>query len=94
MYLAMRFFWPKSAKNLGQAKALRGFGSAGTPEIVGDYDGNTYRAIYTVQIARCVFVLHVFQKKSKHGIATPKADMHLIEKRMRIAEQTAKEIGP
>jgi phage-related protein len=75
-----------------QAKPLHGFGSAGVLEIVEDHDGNTYRAIYTVQIARCVFVLHVFQKKSKRGTTTPKADMHLIERRLKAAEQAAKEV--
>jgi len=37
---------------------------------VKDYDGETYRAIYTVRFVNAVYVLHVFQKKSPHGIAT------------------------
>jgi phage-related protein len=61
-----------------QAKPLRGFGSAGVLEVVEDWRGNTYRAIYTVRFAAAVFVLHVFQKKSKKGIATPKEDVDLI----------------
>lgn len=39
-----------------------------------------------------VFVLHVFQKKSKRGAATPKADIELIRERLKVAEQTAKEL--
>ena len=40
-------------------------------EIVDDFDGNTFRAVYTVRFAKAVYVLHAFQKKSKRGIATP-----------------------
>lgn len=58
-----------------QAKPLRGFGSAAVLEVVEDWRGETYRAVYTVRHAVRVFVLHVFQKKSKSGIATPKADL-------------------
>jgi hypothetical protein len=32
---------------------------------------------------RSVYVLHAFQKKSKKGIATPKAEIDLIEKRLK-----------
>jgi phage-related protein len=47
------------------------------------YDGNAYRAVYTVRYADAVYVLHAFQKKSKKGIATPKAEIDLIEKRLK-----------
>ncbi len=40
-----------------------------------DYQGDTYRAVNTVRYASAVYVLHCFQKKSNHGIATPKPDM-------------------
>jgi phage-related protein len=50
-----------------QAKPLRGFGSAGVLEVVEDWDRNTYRAVYTVRLKSAVYVLHVFQKKSKSG---------------------------
>lgn len=53
-----------------KAKALHGFGSAGVLEVVEDWRGNTYRAVYTVRFAAAVFVLHVFQKKAMRGIAT------------------------
>jgi phage-related protein len=44
---------------------LKGFGGAGVLEIVENDEGNAYRAVYTVQFTRAVYVLHVFQKKSK-----------------------------
>ena len=76
-----------------QAKSLRGFGSAGVLEVVEDRRGNTYRAVYTVRHAVRVFVLHVFQKKSKSGIATPKPDLDLIRNRLKVADRRAKELG-
>ena len=76
----------------GQAKPLRGFGSAGVLEVVEHRRGDTYRAIYTVQFAVRVFVLHVFQKKSKSGIATPKPDLDLIRNRLKVAAKRAKEL--
>ena len=69
------------------AKALKGFGGAGTLEIVADHDGDTYRAVYTVRYREVVYVLHVFAKKSKSGKATPKTDLDLIKRRVKLAEQ-------
>jgi len=71
---------------------LKGFGSAGVLEVVEDSRAGTYRAVYTVRFAARVFVLHVFQKKSKSGIATPKADLDLIKARLKLAEKRAKEL--
>ncbi len=73
------------------AKSLKGFGGAGVIEIVEDDIGGTYRAVYTVRIASAVFVLHCFQKKSKSGISTPKADIHIIRARLKVAEALAKD---
>ncbi len=72
------------------AKVLRGFGDAGVLEVVEDYDGDTYRAVYTVRFAEAVYVIHVFQTKSRRGGQTPRADKALIEKRMRDAEELHK----
>ena len=69
------------------AKPLKGFGNAGVVEIVDDFDGNTYRAVYTVRFKDVVYVLHAFQKKSKKGIATPKSDIDLIKVRLKFAQQ-------
>ena len=72
------------------AKPLKGFGGASVLEIVEDFDGDTWRAVYTVAIANAVYVLHVFQKKSKKGIATPKKEIDLIRRRLRDAQEHAK----
>jgi phage-related protein len=73
------------------AKVLKGFGGAGVLEVVEDEAGGTYRAVYTVKFAEAVFVLHCFQKKSKRGIATPKADRDIIRARLKIAEASIQE---
>lgn len=75
-----------------QAKPLQGFGSAGVLEVVEDWRGNAFRAVYTVRFEERVFVLHVFQKKSKTGIETPKPDRDLIRKRLQVAARRAKEL--
>lgn len=67
------------------AKVLKGFGGAGILEIIENDQGGTYRAVHTVKFSEAVFVLHVFQKKSKHGIATPKTDMNIIRERLKVA---------
>jgi phage-related protein len=74
------------------AKVLKGFGSAGVLEVVEDDTGGTYRAVYTVKFKEAVFVLHCFQKKSRHGIATPKEDMDIVRARLKVAEARAKEL--
>jgi len=72
------------------AKPLRGFGGAGVLEIIDDHQTNTYRAVYTVKFAEAVYVLHAFQKKSKKGITTPKSEIEIITRRLRIAEEDHK----
>jgi phage-related protein len=73
------------------AKPLRGFGGAGVLEIVDDFDGDTYRAVYTVRFAGAVYVLHAFQKKSRRGVATPKPELNMIERRLRRAREDYEE---
>jgi len=68
------------------AKPLKGFGGASVLEVVEDYDGNTYRAIYTVKFAGMVYVLDVFQKKSKQGNKTAKHDIDRIKARLKLAQ--------
>lgn len=63
------------------AKPLKGV-ARGVLEIISDYKGGTFRAVYTVRFPRAVYVLHVFQKKSKRGIATPKPDIDLVKHRL------------
>ena len=69
------------------AKPLKGFKGAGVLEVVEDFDGDTYRAVYTVKLKGVIYVLHAFQKKSKQGIATPKQDIKLIEARLKRAQE-------
>src|SRR5260370_11812980 len=59
------------------AKPLKGI-APGVLEIISDFRGDTFRAVYTVKFPRAVYVLHVFQKKSKRGIATPKRELKLM----------------
>jgi len=69
------------------AKPLRGLGGDGVLEVVEDHDGDTYRAVYTLRLAGRVYVLQAFQKKSKSGIATPRAEINLIKARLKRAEE-------
>ena len=71
------------------AKPLSGLGGAGVVEIVKDFRSDTFRAVYTVRFAGTVYVLHAFQKKSKTGRKTPRADIELVKKRLRDAERIA-----
>ncbi|HUF30790.1 MAG TPA: type II toxin-antitoxin system RelE/ParE family toxin [Gemmatimonadaceae bacterium] len=67
-----------------EAKGLKGE-LFGILEIVADFDRGSYRAVYTVKLAGVVYVLHVFQKKSTRGIATPRREIELIKERYRWA---------
>lgn len=73
------------------AKPLKGFGGNSVLEIVEDHRSGTYRAVYTIRFKKAIYVLHVFQKKSKRKIATPKEDMDLIEERLKRAGREYKE---
>ena len=64
------------------AKPWKGLGP-GVYELVEDHRGDTYRAVYLVRIAGRVHVLHAFQKKSTSGIKTPRADVELVETRLK-----------
>jgi phage-related protein len=69
------------------AKPLKGFSGTGVLELVEDFKGDTYRGVYTVKFENTVYVLHVFQKKSKSGIKTPKQEIELIKSRLKQAEE-------
>src|SRR5690349_15182930 len=58
----------------------------GLVELIDDFDGSTYRGVYTAKLAGAIYVLHVFQKKSKHGIATPRHEVDLILERLKRAK--------
>jgi phage-related protein len=67
------------------AKPLKGFGGASVLEIIDDYDGDTYRTMYTVRLRSGVYVLHAFQKKSRRGGEMSKHESGLIRRRLRAA---------
>lgn len=69
------------------AKPLKGVGDAGVLEVVDDFDGDTFRAVYTVRFTKAVYVLHAFQKKSKRGTTTLKAELDLIDQRLKRARE-------
>ena len=74
-------------RKLPVAKRVAGFGGANVLQVVENYDGDTYRAVYTNGFAGAVYVLHAFQKKSKKGITTPKSKIDLIKSRLKKAEE-------
>lgn len=78
-------FLVQTGQHPPSAKPLKGMGS-GVVELIEDFDGDAYRAVYTVRFTTAVYVLHVFKKKSKSGIKTTKSDMELIKRRLRDAE--------
>src|SRR5262249_49128357 len=70
--LGFALFLVQTGQHPPAAKPLKGLGS-GVVELVEDFDGDTYRAVYTVRFSKVVYVLHAFMKKSKRGVKTPKA---------------------
>src|ERR1700681_1327947 len=78
-------FLAQTGQHPPSAKPLRGLGS-GTVELVDNFDGDTYRAVYTVRFESAVYVLHAFKKKSKQGIKTPQGDIELIKQRLKDAQ--------
>lgn len=68
------------------AKPMKGFKGAGVLEIISDFDGNTFRAVYTVRLRGIIYVLHAFQKKSRKGIKTPLNEIEKINSRLKDAE--------
>ena len=72
------------------AKPLKGIG-AGVLEVVSRHDGDAYRAVYTVRFEAAVYVLHAFQKKAKKAIATPKPEIDLVKRRLKVAERHCEE---
>jgi len=80
-------YMAQTGRTHAAAKPLKGFGGAGVLEIIEDDRDGTYRTVYTVKFERAVYVLHAFQKKSKRGIQTPREELEVIRRRLRIAEQ-------
>jgi len=79
--LGFELFLAQTGQHPPSAKPLRGFGG-GTVELIEDFAGDTYRAVYTVHFSAIVYVLHAFKKKSKRGRKTPESDVDLIKRRL------------
>lgn len=75
----------QKGRNPGNIKPLKHLGQPGISEIVVDEKEGTFRTVYTVEFEDIIAVLHVFQKKSKSGIATPKQEIELVLKRLKQA---------
>jgi phage-related protein len=85
--LTYAIFLAEHGRTHPKAKPLKGFDGAGVLEVVEDNRGGTYRAVYTLKFDGVVYVLDVFQKKSKKGKATPKMDMDRIRTRLAAARE-------
>src|SRR5271155_3287927 len=83
-------FLAQTGQHPPSAKPLKGLGS-GIVELVDDFDGDTYRAVYTVRFGDAVYVLHAFKKKSKRGTKTPQSDIDLVKRRLSGVEQAYSE---
>ena len=79
-------FLVQTGQHPPSAKPLKGLGS-GTLELIENFDGDTYRAVYTVRFSEAVYVLHAFKKKSKSGSKTPQVDIELIKRRLKVAAE-------
>ena len=64
------------------AKPMKGMGS-GVFEIALPYRKEALRVVYSVQLGEDIWVVHAFQKKSTHGIKTPKQDLDLVRERLK-----------
>ncbi len=84
--LGFQLYLAQTGQHPPSAKPLKGLGS-GTVELVDDFDGDAYRAVYTVRFGDAVYVLHAFKKKSKRGVKTPQPDIDLVKRRLRDAER-------
>lgn len=81
LYQAQSGQFPVSAKPLKGLKDVI--------EIVCDYNKDTYRTVYAIKLREKIYILHVFQKKSKTGIKTPPKDIALIKSRLQLAKKDA-----
>jgi phage-related protein len=71
------------------AKPLKGFGSR-VLELVLKFRGDAYRVVYALQLGFDIWIVHAFQKKSKSGVKTPKAEVDLIHERLKRLKEVLK----
>lgn len=81
----------QKGEKAGNAKPLKGFGSASVLQITSDFDGDTFRAVYTVKLKGIIYVLHAFQKKSNEGTKTSQNDINKIKARLKTATELHEE---
>jgi phage-related protein len=81
-----RLYEAQQGKTPLDMKPLRQFGT-GVYELRESFDRNAYRVVYVVNLAKALYVLHAFMKKSKSGIGLPKPDAELIAARLRRARE-------
>src|SRR5690349_1786682 len=79
-------FLAQTGQHPPSAKPLKGLGG-GTLELIENFDGDTYRAVYSVAFREAVYVVHAFKKKSKQGRKTPQPDIELIKRRLKVAAE-------
>lgn len=75
----------QKGKDPGNTKPLKHLGVSGISEIIVNERQGTFRTVYTVEFKDAIAVLHVFQKKSKSGISTPKQEIDLVLQRLKQA---------
>ena len=63
------------------AKPLKGL-DPGVMEIAVRYRSDAWRVVYVTEMIGHLWVIHAFQKKSKTGIKTPKAEIDLVRTRL------------
>ncbi|MDP3995044.1 MAG: type II toxin-antitoxin system RelE/ParE family toxin [bacterium] len=80
-HVGYALFRAQQGRTHQDAKLMKGF-KAHVWEITSRHSGNTYRTAYYTKIDDEVYILHAFQKKSKHGIATPKNEIDIIKQRL------------
>lgn len=73
-------------------KAYHGYSGITVQEVVKRHMGNTYRALYTARLVHAVYVLDIFQKKSKESRETPKEDKERLDGRFKMAKQRDEEL--
>src|ERR1700719_1250673 len=85
--IGLALFAAQQGQTDPSVKPLKGFGGASVLEIVATHRGNAYRAVYSQGFGGVIYVLHVFQKKSTRGIATPAREIDLIKRRLADAKR-------
>jgi phage-related protein len=84
MSFGLRLYELQQGRTPLDMKALTQFG-AGVQELRENFDRNTFRVVYVVNLPKALYVLHAFIKKSKSGIGLSKPDAALIALRLRRA---------